>query len=48
MSSHDIAFAFRSVSYLRSQGLRPSEIELVLRDELECPPEFAHRLATSE
>lgn len=47
MSTHDIAFAFRSASYLRVQGLRPSEIEAVLRDQLQCPPGVAHRLAAA-
>lgn len=47
MSRHDIAFALRSVSYLKAQGLRSSEIERVLRDELDCPGPIATRLAAT-
>jgi len=44
MSTEDVEFAKRSVTYLRSQGLRPREIESALQDELECPPDVAHEL----
>jgi hypothetical protein len=47
MSAEDVEFAKRSVRYLRSQGLGPSEIRSALVGELECPPEVANRLAAA-
>lgn len=47
MLKADEEFAKRSVRYLRSQGLRPAEIESTLRDELQCPPPVARELASA-
>lgn len=44
MSKIELEFAARSVQYLRLHRLRPDEIESVLCEQLDCPPELARVL----
>ena len=47
MTIDDVEFAKRTARYLRSRGLKPSEIRTALVGELNCPPEIAQRLVRS-
>jgi hypothetical protein len=47
MTTFDLDFARRTVTYLRSQRLRSHEIERVLTAELGCPARVASRLVAT-